>query len=223
MRKLIDLIQEAVGPHSEKEIIDAIAYRMLRGEHFEPTPLPDGSYSWDSNSPYMLAGDLESDGALDSSDIDTDQFRDRLGSWLPERYRYVVEKLNGIAKQRGKYLVHRVIRVPADWREQEDPIRLGIYWTYDLEEWDASIGAYPVWGHNAEGIDIIIEALVTPDQINWVDTIKANMDYHSGDMENELRLIAGQPVLVRSIKLIVDGDIYDGKSYMDVTGRSFVA
>lgn len=126
-------------------------------------------------------------------------FQAAFETWLRARYREVARKLARlVAKPTIK--AWRVLRVDQDWLRQ--PRRdLGIYWTYNLRRWNEEIGAYPVWADNdTNAIDVLVTAEVPHASVDWLRTIRAHMDYHSGDREFELRLAPGSPVTVQSVR-----------------------
>lgn len=118
-------------------------------------------------------------------------------NWLVERYAEVKQKLAPMFARRD-ISAHRFIKVDRDWfhRPRTD---LGVYWTYDAKAWDAEIGAYPIWGNQGTD-DLIVQASVPHNSVDWIRTIRAHMDYDSGDREYELRLIPKARVNVTSIK-----------------------
>jgi hypothetical protein len=138
-----------------------------------------------------------------SNDVSVDALADhpQFERWLHARYQEVTAKLMPLFRQR-ELLAHRVIKVGRKWLAQPRT-DLGIYWTYDMAGWDAEIGAHAIWG-GKQGTEIVIEAMVPHSSVDWVRTIRAHMDYFSGDREYELRVKKGAPVQVRSIKTLVD-------------------
>lgn len=153
--------------------------------------------------------------ARDESIIDTPWFRQVMILWANERYDEVIQKLKHLAGR--PILAHRFIRTTLEKFSQakiSGHTDLGIHWTWSIGDWD---GAGAVWGDG--GTEFLIEAVIPEQSIDWTLTIMANMDYYSGDRENELRLIPGGEVFVRSI---TDADS-EKPIPIDLTGVRFTA
>ncbi len=169
-------------------------------------------------------------------DRDGDDFPDHARAWAEARFNEVLEKINAVALVGGKYHLRRMMFVPDyvledSWgvlsaSPNNRPIALGLYWTYDFDGWNESVGAYSIWADKTHhfGADIIIDAMVDPKSIDWETTIKANMDWFSGDREHEMRLHRGATIGVTGIE-VVDAEnsrkLKAGQA-LNVTGKSFV-
>lgn len=118
--------------------------------------------------------------------------------WLRIRYLEVVDKLRPLMEQ-PEIRVWRVIRVPPAWfhNPRSD---LGVYWTYDIAGWDEEVGLHSIWGSKRPGQDIVIEADVLWNGVDWIKTIRAHIDYLSGDREFEIRVKPMAPLRVISIR-----------------------
>lgn len=119
----------------------------------------------------------------DEDIINTPWFRQVMVLWANERYDEVIQKLRHLANR--PILAHRFIRTTME------------KFTQAKEVGQTDLGAGAVWGDG--GTEFLIEAVIPEQSIDWTLTIMANMDYYSGDRENELRLIPGSEVFVRSI------------------------
>lgn len=143
-------------------------------------------------------------------EVGTEQFEARVQDWARARFNEVREKLSQIPLTPSGYRLHRVMRVPGDWLSKAKAsghTSLGIHWTYDLNGWDAEVGAYPVWADKIDAsVDILIDAFVRPDHVDWTYTILSNMDWMSGDREFEMRVRKGAPIQVTSIATYDDGE-----------------
>ena len=159
-------------------------------------------------------------------DIDENKFSDLLVSpefkelvlkWAHSRYDEVVAVLSQIPLRNGKYSLHRIMKVPLNFLNSQK-ITLGLHWTYDIESWEEP---YPVWADaNLSGHDLMFEALVDPQYIDWEYTILANMDWYSGDREFEMRPTKGAPLDVIDCWSV---DENDTKKHFDVENKIFFA
>jgi hypothetical protein len=94
--------------------------------------------------------------------------------------------------------IWRKMRVSNDWLNhlQKQGNRLGIYWSWDPN------AAEEHWGYNIpEKFNVVtIESSVNVDYINWIDTIRCNMDPSSSE-EKEIRLFKNTPLKIISLKI----------------------
>lgn len=112
--------------------------------------------------------------------VDAD-FRDKKGfeQWLRDaRYPYVIRELKQL---QFPLTIYRALYVanPKDLRLED----VGIYWTTDAENAEA------YWAE--EDANTYLEAKVSSDQIDWLDTLTARMHFITGDDENEITLKKG--------------------------------
>ena len=71
---------------------------------------------------------------------------------------------------------------------------IGIYWTYDENS------AEPHWGYNLNiKNDIIYEININEKYINWVDTIRLNLEHEYFNEEKEVRLFRNTPIEITNI------------------------
>jgi hypothetical protein len=100
----------------------------------------------------------------------------------------------------------RKMMVPSNWLSESDRnIKLGKYWTWDKD----SAGSYA--SDMSKGNEVLLEALVESDYIDWIGTFRASLDpLHWGE-EQEIRLIEDSPINLISatvknkIKLPISG------------------
>lgn len=208
------IVRKMVDAYFDGHYWDDAALARHPGRSFDSDDTHEMHDTWTDEDDYPLRN-LESSKA-----ITRPEFRARLEQWARARLAEVEEKLQAVAMTNGLYRVHRVMRVPARWWSKvrkAGHTTLGVHWTYSLEDWDAEIGAHPVWApDDMKGVDITIEAMVAPADVDWPYTVMAHMDWYSGDREYELRVLPGHSVEVISITDEA------GRAY-DVTGVRFVA
>lgn len=126
------------------------------------------------------------------------RYAKRFEAWLRGRYIEVIEKLTPLYAK-PSFIAHRVIKVRPVWFEHPRTA-LGIYWTYDIEEWEMEIGAYAIWSKIKNGTEIVIEAAIQHASVDWIRTVRSHMDYYSGDREYELRVFPGVDLQVMAIR-----------------------
>lgn len=197
MRYFIDLV-ESVGSVDAESIKHHIFDTLLAGQHYE--------HAWNgrewikgSDSPDLMADEW-------GIEVTDPEFKTRLWEWVNARYDEVIEKLNDITMRDGGYHVHRCLKVRTDWFAslvKGSPVKLGEYWTFSARDWDIN----SCWSDpDMDGYDIVVEAVAPPSGVNWTSTIMANMDWYSGDYENELRLIADTRLNVLGICKLDEAD-----------------
>lgn len=96
--------------------------------------------------------------------------------------------------------LYRSVSLPAknfddleNLKDEFERMDFGVYWAYDYD------GAVSHWGNMAKTQDYIFKAHVSSDQVNWKDTLEANMNPETGD-EKEIRLYDGAIINLVSIK-----------------------
>lgn len=183
MRKWITLIENVLGTSD----IEAFALDNLMNDRHYERYFNGHEWKHSSDNTDMMADEWR----LDRYDP---EFKKRAEEWVSARYREVVAKLNNIEMHSGRYILHRTIKVPANW-PTGNIVSLGEYWSFD------PIDLYAMWASpDLIGHEVEIIAEVSPDAVNWELSILANMDWYSGDSENELRLVKGKEVKVISIQ-----------------------
>lgn len=231
IRRYIDLVEGAsallLGLDREaivKKIVDAYA----EGAYWDDTAVaryPDREFG--SDDPHEMHDTWRDDEDYELADVDDSseaitrpEFRVALERWARARLEDVEAKLAEVPLHDGFYRIHRVMRVPARWWakvKKQGQTNLGVHWTYDLAEWNAEIGARPVWApDDMKGADITIEALVKPEDVDWPYTVMSHMDWYSGDREYEMRVLPG-----RKVEVIAITDENGG--HYDIAGVDFVA
>lgn len=227
--KIADLFESIdVSAVDRQMIIDHMISRYLKNGHWDDHALktrPDltGFALYDMANSWRDFGHLKHLSHLSDEELFQHQdFISLLTKWADGRYDEIIERLQKIPLERGQYVIHRVIKVPSDfWLKQR--ISLGLYWTYNLYEWQGTVGAYPIWGTDNPGNEYMIEATVAPASVDWPVTIMANMDWMSGDQEYEMRLLAGKPV---NVQHVWEGDEMHGDRLgpgIDISGKMFTA
>lgn len=183
MRKWITLIENVLVTSD----IEAIALDNLMNDRHYERYFNGTEWKHSNDNTDMMADEW-------GIDRDDPAFKDRAEEWVTARYHEVISKLNNIEMRAGRYILHRTIKVPENW-PMGNVVSLGEYWSFD------PIDPYAMWASpDLIGRDVEIIAEVSPDAVNWELSILANMDWYSGDAENELRLIKGRQVKVVSIQ-----------------------
>lgn len=112
--------------------------------------------------------------------------RKYIEDWLPCRFRYVIAELKETLNEfplkinRTAYL-HESVRESISHGNRPD---IGKFWgVRETDSWDVA----PSEG---KGISTVVEGFVSPEDIDWIETIKSRMDYENGD-EEEVQLKKG--------------------------------
>ncbi|MFA5489833.1 MAG: hypothetical protein WC284_11535 [Candidimonas sp.] len=132
----------------------------------------------------------------DVGDLTNKCVRDFVKKWLKQRLDYVRGKLESNLKIiNGKISIYRSIRVNKKVVDGivKERIRLGNYWTFDANKAESK------WSFSYDK-PITINGLVEPRNVDWITTIRRNMDYMYGDYEDEIYLKTGTPVYVIDIE-----------------------
>ncbi len=225
MRDFMKIINEHVDV-DRQWIIDKYMAALLSGEHWDTMAMRRNDsgklegWQMGCDDIYSMASQwAEEIGMADREPediVDTEPFRQALRRWLEARYGQVIKKIEHLTA--GDTIpAHRFMRVPEEWvvqARQNGSVQLGIYWTFDLEGSD-DLGA--IWGHEQQGEEILIHAMVPTSGVDWHYTVLANMDWHSGDYEHEVRVKAGAPLNVQWIQTVDDG------SKIDMSGVKFTS
>lgn len=127
------------------------------------------------------------------------EFKSVLHTWLRVRYEYVVSELNATNVTK----IGRRMSVDADWPNEikKSIATTGIYW-----------GSLPLdtgsfWYDDNKPVHVYLEASISHDTIDWVGTIRARIDYLTGDEEREIRLKEETFVIIT--RLDTDGNTDD--------------
>lgn len=203
MRELITIVERAGYYNAEREkiiqhMIDALNDNVYWDRDARNPDDPDNDEPmWDNNAHDMARtwdefGWNEDKFGRHNPDL-TDHskcevFQNKLRHWANLRFDEVTKKIDEIPLENGRFAVSRVINV-GDWQPKDG---LGIYWTFDYE--GADIDDAP-WGER-NGRPIWLHGHVSPHDVDWYNTYLANMDWHSGDAENELRINKGAYVML---------------------------
>lgn len=111
-------------------------------------------------------------------------FRVFLKEWLPKRYSYVTNEIKEELKDCDQLILHRCLYLsPADQSRilSGENFFIGKYWgTGHVEAW----GIVP----EKEKLETHITAIVNPQDVDWIETLKSRMDYMNGDQEQEIQL-----------------------------------
>lgn len=135
----------------------------------------------------------------DEEAAETEDFKKWIEYEMEQRYDDVIDRLYDIPRENGKIRIWRVISVDDKWFEhlKTQGKHLGIYWAFEKNAAEAH------WGHNNDNKKLYarIEALVDENKINWLDTVKVNLNFDTGEEEKEIRLFKNTPLKVEQIEI----------------------
>jgi len=130
---------------------------------------------------------------------ETDDFK----SWLKYELEYKFEELQSqfheLIDDDGYLTIYRSMTVPHDYlrKIKEGKIkRIGHYWTFDKDY------AEPHWGYNTNNNEIIFEAKIKENQVNWINTFRLNLEHESINDEHEIRLFKNTPLYIINIEFM---------------------
>lgn len=224
MRTLIDLVETArldeghgVDPRS---VILRMCVAVFTGRTWDRRPHikhlenDDAFFMWRD----FLRGDLpDAVRDLDFAEArETPEFTKLILKWAQARYHNVEQKLADLPRGGHGVKISRIMRVPLEKFEQarrDGHADLGVHWTFAPDDWDF----YVVWGQDNPGVDVIIEAEAPDSSIDWFNTYLSNMDYESGDTEDELRVLPDAPIHVHRAY------VADTEADIDIRGIRFTA
>jgi len=156
----------------------------------------------DPDSVSRMLEDLQSSGFI-PKEVDLDSARavfPFVAKWMKLRFDYVLRHIEADAVG-SRYRIYRALKLSpeAARRLASGDGSLGSFWSF------GPAGAEPYWG-SEDHDDVLIEAMVRGDQIDWITTIRRNMNYVHGENEQEVFLRPGTPVQLLSVTL-VDEDL----------------
>lgn len=217
MRDFMQIISEHVDVDRDW-IINKMIGAISNGDHWDSQVLrPDSKgrlHHWEMGSDDIYdmardwAGELRMDDMKPEEIVETQPFQERLRIWANARYDEVIDKISHLVKN-DTIPAHRFMKVPEHWVElnnKEGFAKLGVYWTFDLEN-TQDLG--PVWGEELPGEEILIHAMIPTSAVDWHYTVLANMDWMQGDREHEIRVKSGAPIRVEWIQTVDDGTRVD--------------
>lgn len=149
---------------------------------------------YDHQSVVRMLHELQDDGVIpEDVDIsDPHEARPYLEEWFKDRYAYVLRNIEATQTANG-YVVHRAIAVPETRARMMsgDNSPLGTFWSFSHGE--------VFWGDAEQG-ELHMQAVVAANHIDWITTIRRNMNYVIGEDELEVFLPAGTPVTLMAMK-----------------------
>lgn len=116
------------------------------------------------------------------------------------KFNETVDKFESLTyhSEKDRIDIWRVIRVSNNWLDhiKKEGKRLGIYWAYEEEAAEAH------WGYNLaeKEIEVRIKSSVNPEHVDWVETIKLNMQ-PSYEEEKEIRLFKNTPLKIEGLEI----------------------
>jgi len=130
------------------------------------------------------------DNSLDVNDIIlSESFKKGLEKWLHKRYDYAIKLFKEDIKEAGGWPVPaiRVMNKEKEWINTLTKNQsIGVFWAVYIPNYK---------NHSAYGgdlddnkVEFFMHSKITPDMINWIETLKSRMDYLNGDTEMEIQL-----------------------------------
>ena len=146
------------------------------------------SVRFEDRSIGYIVSELVSEGVLPANFVwnTKDDIRGPVFNWLKERFAFVAKSM--LDYIHGDVVkIRRAITLSADAVEfvATSSSPLGVFWSVENPE--------PFWGEEGAPV-MIFEAVVAVDAIDWVTTIRRNMDCLNGDYEMEISLTPGTRV-----------------------------
>lgn len=135
----------------------------------------------------------------DAEALNDPELRATMTHWLRHRFRYVLSELETTDVTR----IGRRMSVDHEWKSevQMQEATVGIYWG------DLPLDSGAFWYDENKPVDVYMEASVSYEDIDWSATIRARLDYVTGDEEREIRL--KEDAKVEIIRLELDGQQYE--------------
>ncbi|TLX16148.1 hypothetical protein [Rhizobium sp. MHM7A] len=205
---LLPKFEEVVTKDWLDSVIENGAWDPVHGSPLDRwiDDLRDGSLGAKFEMPSHLAAND------DAEVLDDPEFRATMVHWLAHRFRYVLSELETTdVTQLG-----RRMSVDPEWKTAIDrhEATVGVYWG------DLPLDSGAFWHDENKPVDVYMEASVSHDDIDWIGTIRARLDYLTGDEEREIRLKEDVKVLVT--RLEVDAQPYEEMSGLTVsTGKAW--
>lgn len=152
------------------------------------------------------------------------EVRSFIQEWLPNRWAYMVDWMQKHMKiVGGELMVYRMVHIN---QKQANSIRLGnskklgSFWTYSNQG-----EFYSPWGEGSpDTTGVLFTALVDMNSVDWITTMRRNLDYELGEDESEIFIPAGEPITLLKM------NVYDevGKDWttwftQDILGRGYHA
>ena len=132
---------------------------------------------------------------IDKDEIEeTDDFKNWFKYELDYLYDNVIDKLNHIILSNNTVNIWRMLTVDENWINHllKKGKHLGIYWSWDENAAEAH------WGSGNQK-RITLKSNIKEEYVNWIDTIKLNMNISLGDEEKEIRLFKNTPIKIDEI------------------------
>ena len=79
-------------------------------------------------------------------------------------------------------------------KDEFSRMKFGVYWTYDYSATDS------YWGNQSGTRNYTLKAQVKAEQVDWKETLNANMSFYIGEEEKEIRLYENTIINLISIK-----------------------
>lgn len=195
MRKWITIVERVVPSANREAIIAHMVNSVESGVYWDENGKTTDGKPMHNDDAYDMSATWGYDDGLETEEYDvaSNEFKERLNKWAQERYDEVIEKLDAVPLEDGRYNIRRKIKVLRGWEPSNG---LGIYWSFDIAEVDAPWASKDM---QQNGIEVELHGLVAPQYVDWYYTILSNMDWFSGDREQEIRVIRGSPIELVSV------------------------
>lgn len=140
---------------------------------------------------------LDDEGVLpaDGGDPGEEAVRTFVREWLPKRFGFVAREMDEIPVP---FHVRRVITVgEGDVGRFRPGVRMDVGRFWSDERCEELLGH---WGDPYHPHELLIEATVTPEEVDWAETLRARMNHVTGDDEREITLREGVEVMIEAVE-----------------------
>jgi hypothetical protein len=185
MRNWINLFEYTIPTGDRNKIIRKMVTTLLSNQYWDDNT---GGREMGSDLESMIDAWNSDEGT--SHEADSPLIKRKVTAWAKERYDWAIEKLSQVPLEDGLYSVKRTIQVPQTWQPADG---LGVYWSFDID-YDGVDSPWATDEMRNTGRQVLLHGMVRPDHVDWTNTILANMDWYSGDREQEIRVLKGSPV-----------------------------
>jgi hypothetical protein len=185
---IIKVIKEELGNlTSDGVITDAYIDELLSSDDVE--------YMFDV---YKYDGNIDIEVDYDEFMEDKENEKD-FENWLKYEMEYRFNEKKDLFNKLffgGRIIIYRAMKVNKSWIQKlsKSNTKLGIYWAFKKNS------AEPHWGyHKGTTEDVLIQASVTKDQVDWEGTYYANLSPSTGEEEKEIRLKENQKIQIEAL------------------------
>ncbi len=215
MNKLYKIINEEIKAFINEMSFYSISYNnIITPDYIKNIEMSDEYERFIENYQYE-----ENKTDIDKDEIEkTEDFKKWFIVELEYLYDTATEKLKNIVLPNNTIDIWRMLTVDENWITNllKKGKHLGVYWAWDKNAAEAH------WG-KSNLKKVILKSNVKEEYINWIDTIKLNMDIYLGEDEKEIRLFKNTPILIKEILDENNNDLLDSPEYKQIKNKTFYA